>query len=88
MEHLINTRPDYVLTEVNKLGVKTTGIPMLQSLHVLVFNFCSLWLRFMALKSKSIDFVLASPQADLDVPVYMELPAGVNPIDVLDGDRR
>jgi hypothetical protein len=40
------------------------------------------------LKSKSIDFVLAFPQADLDVPVYMELPAGVNPINVSDGDRR
>jgi len=40
------------------------------------------------LKSKSIDFVLAFPQADLDVPVYMELPAGVNPIDVSDGDQR
>ncbi len=30
------------------------------------------------LQSQSIDFVLAFPQADLDVPVYMELPAGVN----------
>jgi hypothetical protein len=40
------------------------------------------------LKSKSIDFVLAFPQADLDVPVNMELPAGVNPINVSDGDRR
>ena len=39
------------------------------------------------LNSKSIDFVLAFPQADLDVPVYMELPAGVNPINVSDGDR-
>ncbi len=29
---------------------------------------------------KSIDFVLAFPQADLDVPVFMELPAGVNPV--------
>ncbi len=29
---------------------------------------------------KSIDFVLAFPQADLDVPVYMEFPAGVNPV--------
>jgi hypothetical protein len=36
------------------------------------------------LSSKSIDFVLAFPQADLDVPVYMELPAGVNPVDVTD----
>ncbi len=40
------------------------------------------------LDSKSIDFVLAFPQADLDVPVYMELPAGVNPVDILDIDRR
>jgi hypothetical protein len=36
------------------------------------------------LKSKSINFLLAFPQADLDVPVYMELPAGVNPVDGLD----
>ena len=36
------------------------------------------------LQSKSIDFVLAFPQADLDVPVYMELPADVNPINVTD----
>ena len=28
------------------------------------------------LPSKSIDFVLAFPQADLKVPVYMELPLG------------
>ena len=28
------------------------------------------------LPSKSIDFVLAFPQADLEVPVYMELPMG------------
>ncbi len=28
------------------------------------------------LSSKSIDFVLAFPQADLEVPVYMELPIG------------
>ena len=40
------------------------------------------------LESKSIDFVLAFPQAGLDVPVYMELPAGVNPTNVSDGDRR
>jgi len=61
MECLINTRPDYVLTEVNKLGVKTTGIPMLQSLHGLVFDFCSLWLRFMASNLKaSLSFCLQS----------------------------
>jgi hypothetical protein len=28
------------------------------------------------LSSKSIDFVLAFPQANLEVPVYMELPMG------------
>jgi hypothetical protein len=39
------------------------------------------------LKSKSIDFVLAFPQADFDVSVYMELPAGINPTNVSDGDR-
>ncbi len=39
-------------------------------------------------KSKSIDFVLAFPQANLDVPVYMELPAGINPTNVSDSDRR
>jgi hypothetical protein len=29
------------------------------------------------LDTKAIDFVLAFPQADLDVDVYMELPAGM-----------
>ena len=40
------------------------------------------------LESKSIDFVLAFPQADLDIPVYMELPAGVVPADDVDENRR
>ncbi len=40
------------------------------------------------LQSKSIDFVLAFPQADLDVPVFKEHPAGVNPIAVSDENRR
>jgi hypothetical protein len=40
------------------------------------------------LESKSIDFVLAFPQADLDVQVYMELPGGVNPVDILDENQR
>ena len=30
--------------------------------------------------TRSIDFVLAFPQAELEVPVYMELPTGFNPI--------
>ena len=38
MEHLISTKPDYVLTEVNKLGNKTTRILMLLLLHRLVLN--------------------------------------------------
>jgi hypothetical protein len=29
-----------------------------------------------------------SIQADLDVPVYMELPVGVNPVDVTDDSQR
>jgi hypothetical protein len=40
------------------------------------------------LESKSIDFVLTFPQADLDVPVHIQLPAGVNPVDVSDIDQR
>jgi hypothetical protein len=40
------------------------------------------------LQFKSTDFVLAFPQADLDMPVYIKLPAGVNPIDVLDENWR
>ena len=30
------------------------------------------------LESKSIDFVLAFPQVDLDVDIWMELPQGFN----------
>ena len=37
------------------------------------------------LPSKGIDFVLAFPQAELEVPVYMELPLGFSPQD--DGRR-
>ncbi len=40
------------------------------------------------LESKSIDFVLAFLQADLDVPVYMEHPAWVNPIVISDKNQR
>ena len=37
------------------------------------------------LPSKGIDFVLAFPQADLEVPVYMELP--VRLVNKVDGSR-
>ena len=40
------------------------------------------------LDSKSINFVLAFPQADLPIQVYMELPAGVNLIDEVDSNRQ
>ena len=30
------------------------------------------------LKTQALDFVLAFPQAELDVPVYMEIPAGID----------
>jgi hypothetical protein len=33
--------------------------------------------EILEIDTKAIDFVLAFPQADLDVPVYMELPAGM-----------
>ena len=33
--------------------------------------------EILQLDTKAIDFVLAFPQADLEVPVYMELPAGM-----------
>jgi hypothetical protein len=36
----------------------------------------------------SIDVILAFPQADLDVPVYMELPAGINFTNISYSDRR
>jgi hypothetical protein len=58
-----------------------------------VVTWASVWLlliaaKFHGLSSKSIDFVLAFPQADLGVPVYIELPAGVNPVDVTDDNWR
>ena len=33
--------------------------------------------EIVGLESKAIDFVLTFPQADLDIPVYMELPLGM-----------
>jgi len=39
------------------------------------------------LDSRAIDFVLAFPQAELDVPVYMELPIGME-IPGSEGNRK
>jgi hypothetical protein len=83
-----STEHVYVLMVVNKLGGRTIGKPT----HLLsrgpVFLCSSLLQKIHRLKSKSIDFVLAFPQADLDVPVYMELPVGVNPVDISDENQR
>ena len=40
------------------------------------------------LDSKNINFVLAFPQADIPIPVYMELPVGVTSIDETDSNIR
>ena len=34
--------------------------------------------QVLKLDTKAIDFVIAFPQADIYVPVYMELPAGMD----------
>ena len=39
------------------------------------------------MESRTIDFVLAFPQADLDVPVYMELPIGME-LPESEGDKK
>jgi hypothetical protein len=88
MECSINIRLNYLHMEVNKLGFKTTGTRMLLLLHGLVPKILLIVAKIHSLESKSLDFILAFPQADLDIPVYMELPAGVNPVDVYDGDQR
>ena len=36
--------------------------------------------HFHGLNSKSIDFVLALPQADIDIDIWMELPEGMIPV--------
>ncbi len=58
MERLTSIRLNYALMEVNKLGVKTTGILMLLLIHGLVFDFCLLWLRSTASNLKaSVSFL-------------------------------
>jgi hypothetical protein len=57
-----------------------------------VVTWASVQLLFIVAKihgliSKSINLVLAFPQANLDVPVYMELPAGINPVDDNDDNQ-
>ena len=74
-------------------GQQTWGLDYWDTYYAPVVTWASVRLlliiaKIHGLESKSIDFVLAFPQADLDVPVYMELPTGMNPINVSDIDQR
>jgi hypothetical protein len=60
--------------------------------YALVVTWANVWLLLIAAKvhgliSKSINCVLTFPQAKLDILVYMELPAGVNPVNVNDDNQ-
>ena len=74
--------------EGRKLGDSIIGKHMHQWLLGPALGFYSSSQKFMASNQKGINFVLAFPQAELDVDVYMELPAGVNPVDVSDENCR
>ena len=41
-------------------------------------HFLMIVAQVLELDTQAIDFVLALPHADLEVPVYMELPAGMD----------
>jgi hypothetical protein len=74
-------------------GSQQTWIQDFWGTYPPVVTWASIWLLLILAKihgfsSKSINLVLAFPQADLDVPVYMELPAGVDPVDVNDDNPR
>ena len=56
----------------------TTEKHTLQQLTGLVLNFSWLLHKILKLDTKSIGFVLGFPQDNLDVPVYMELPSGMD----------
>jgi hypothetical protein len=61
-------------------GIQTWGTNYWET-YALVINWASVCLLLAVVKidglpMKSIDFVLAFPQVDLEVPAYMELPLG------------
>jgi hypothetical protein len=71
--------PDGTLNKHNG-GMQTWGQNYWES-YAPVVNWASVSIllvvaKIHSLSSKSTDFVLASPQADLEVPVFMELPLG------------
>ena len=41
-------------------------------------SFLMIFAQVLELDTQAIDFVLAFPQAELEVPVYMDLPAGMD----------
>ncbi len=65
-------------------GYRDTYAPVVTWASVCLLLFVG---KIHGLQSKGIYFVLAFLQADLDAPVYMELPTGINPVDVSDIDR-
>ena len=70
-------------------GMQTWGQNYLET-YAPVRNWTSIWIilaiaKTHGLSSKSIDFVLAFPQADLEIPVYIEIPVG---FDAPDGENR
>ena len=65
-----NTKLDCVHMEVCRAGVLITGIVNWMSVR-----FILLVAKIQDLDSRVIDFVLAFPQAKLDVDVFMEIPS-------------
>jgi hypothetical protein len=62
-------------------GMQTWGQNYWETYYAPVVNWASVQLtltiaKIHGLSSKSNDFVLAFPQTDLEIPVYMELPIG------------
>jgi hypothetical protein len=72
-------------------GLQTMGQDYWET-HALVVTWANVWLllivaKIHGLSYKSINCVLTFPQAKLDVPNYMEFPAGANPVNVNDDNQ-
>ena len=71
-------------------GMQQWGVHFWET-YALVVNWMMVWLVLIValihdLLVRSIDYVLAFPQADLDVPIFMELPPGIEPKDRARGE--
>ena len=75
MELLTSTRLCYALTAACNNGASHTGrlTPLSSICSLFAFSLPSIH----GLEPESIDFILAFPQADLDVDIWMELPTGI-----------